>query len=356
MASAIPGWRPEVLKTFSRKVDATRWLADRQAAALRGDLISPEMQIMTVAELAAEWRATWPGRLQPSSQQRADQLLALYVLPSLGAERAATLSYSAVQRFLAALPAALSPSTVRKVHACLSALFTEGIRAGHVRVNPCRHQRLPRIVKAERIVITVEQAEALAVAAGRIASSTKCGAPSGPQAVAAVRLAAYTGLRAGEQWGLRRRDIDLLHGRVHVSRALKLIGGRLEFGPTKTHQQRRVSMPRFLVADVEALLEEREAHEDALLFQGAYGAPIRHNLFGRRIFKPACAMASLPTALRWHDLRHSHGSHLLGRGVPIHVVKERLGHASIQTTVDVYGHLMPGADDDVARLFDDEAA
>ena len=258
----------ETLKTFGRKVDAQRWLADRQAAALRGDLISPEMQIMTVAELAAEWRATWPGRLQPSSQRRSDELLALYVLPSLGAERAATLSYSAVQRFLAALPAALSPSTVRKVHATLSALFTEGIRAGHVRVNPCRHQRLPRIVKAERIIITVEQAEALAVEAGRIASRTKGDAPSGPQAALAVRLSAYTGLRAGEQWALRRRDIDLPHGRVHVSRALKLIGGRLEFGPTKTHQERRVSVPKFVLAGIEALLEDREAHPDTLLFQG----------------------------------------------------------------------------------------
>lgn len=99
--------------------------------------------------------------------------------------------------------------------------------------------------------------------------------------------------------------------------------------------------------------ENREAHPDSLLFQGAYGAPIRHNLWCRRIFKPALA-ASLPerAGLRWHDLRHSNGSHLLGRGVPIHVVKERLGHASIQTTVDVYGHLMPGADDDVAKLFE----
>ena len=64
------------------------------------------------------------------------------------------------------------------------------------------------------------------------------------------------------------------------------------------------------------------------------------------------ALAPEKHSLRWHDLRHSHASDLLARGVQIHVVRERLGHASITMTVDTYGHLMPGADDDVALMLD----
>ncbi|MCY4655134.1 MAG: tyrosine-type recombinase/integrase [Dehalococcoidia bacterium] len=56
--------------------------------------------------------------------------------------------------------------------------------------------------------------------------------------------------------------------------------------------------------------------------------------------------------VRFHDLRHTHASLLLAANVPIHVVQARLGHASIQITVDTYGHLMPNADAQAALQFD----
>src|SRR3954451_13115041 len=237
----------------------------------------------------------------------------------------------------------MAASTIKKVHATLSAIYTEGIRAGMVRINPCRHQRLPRVTRQESVIVTAEEVERMAAASAMTRWSAL-----------AIKLAYNTGLRAGELWALRRRDVDLLHGRVLVSRGLKLVGGRLEFGPTKTHAERRVSVPAGLLREIEGHLSSRPADPDALLFVGAYGAPIRHNLFIRRVFRPAVieALSEDKVGLRFHDLRHSHGSALLAAGVPIHVVKQRLGHSSIQMTVDVYGHLLPGADDDVARLLD----
>ena len=56
--------------------------------------------------------------------------------------------------------------------------------------------------------------------------------------------------------------------------------------------------------------------------------------------------------VRFHDLRHTHASLLLATNVPIHIVQARLGHASIQTTVDTYGHLMPDADAQAAHQLD----
>lgn len=336
----IRGDGSEQTQSFERKRDAERFLADRKAAKLRGDLIHPDVLGVTVAELAAEWVLTWPGRLQPTSQLRYRQLLDLYVLPGLGSERAATLSHGAVARFIAEVGRGLSPSTVRKVHATLSALFTEGIRSGVVRVNPCARQRLPRIERKASVIVGVDEAEALAGSAAMTRDQV------------AIRLAFYTGVRAGELWALRRRDVDLLHGRLLVGRALKNVGGRLEFGPTKSHAARSVSVPPAILADVERLLASRPADPDCLLFVGDYGSPVRHNLWLSRVWR--VVVRGLPAekaGLRFHDLRHSHASFLLSAGVPIHVVKERMGHASIQTTVDVYGHLMAGADDEVARLF-----
>src|SRR3954470_2701337 len=154
----------EQLKTFERKRDAEQWLLDRQAARLRGDLISPEMQVVTVGELAEAWVATWPGRLEPTSQRRYEQLMRLYVLPELGRERAASMTHGDVAGFIAGLPATMAPSTVKKVHATLSAIFTEGIRSGLVRVNPCRHQRLPRVTRFESVIVTAEEVERVAAA------------------------------------------------------------------------------------------------------------------------------------------------------------------------------------------------
>lgn len=84
---------------------------------------------------------------------------------------------------------------------------------------------------------------------------------------------------------------------------------------------------------------------------------LRHGLFYKRVFKPAVARA-LPAdkqALRWHDLRHTCASLSLSVAPNLHVVKERLGHEDIRTTLNTYGHLVPSVDaalaDGLSALF-----
>jgi integrase len=85
-------------------------------------------------------------------------------------------------------------------------------------------------------------------------------------------------------------------------------------------------------------------HDQGFVFAAVGGGPLNPakeaEKFGRRITR-----AGVPP-IRWHDLRHSHASHLLKAGVNIKVVSRRLGHASVSFTLDRYGHLMP--DDDAA--------
>ena len=68
---------------------------------------------------------------------------------------------------------------------------------------------------------------------------------------------------------------------------------------------------------------------------------LRHNLFYRRIFKPAVAAAGLPDELRFHDLRHTCAALLIGAGHQQYEIMRHLGHSSIQVTIDTYGHLFP---------------
>ena len=73
----------------------------------------------------------------------------------------------------------------------------------------------------------------------------------------------------------------------------------------------------------------------------------------RATARSARVIADVPR-FRFHDIRHTFASLLLQQGESLHYVKEQLGHASIQTTVDVYGHLVPGSNRNAVNRLDDE--
>jgi integrase len=131
----------------------------------------------------------------------------------------------------------------------------------------------------------------------------------------------------------------------------------LIFGPTKNHTTRTVSLPKFLR---EMLNEHLSSHlpggdgPDALVFPGPLGGPLRHNNFYRRHFKKA-VKAALPAdkhGLRFHDLRHTCASLLIAAGAHPKAIQERLGHSSIQITMDRYGHLLPSVDAALVEMLD----
>ena len=85
------------------------------------------------------------------------------------------------------------------------------------------------------------------------------------------------------------------------------------------------------------------------------GGPIDSTNLRRRVLKKSIEKADLPRFRRFHDIRHTFASLLLAQGESLHYVKEQMGHASIQTTVDVYGHLVPGSNRNAVNRLDDPA-
>jgi hypothetical protein len=98
-------------------------------------------------------------------------------------------------------------------------------------------------------------------------------------------------------------------------------------------------MPRSLNERIAAHVAGRP--REALVFPAAEGGPMRHSNFYVRHFLPACQRAGLPEGTRFHDLRHSHVSILIGLGSHPKAIMERLGHSSITVTLNTYGHLFP---------------
>jgi integrase len=88
------------------------------------------------------------------------------------------------------------------------------------------------------------------------------------------------------------------------------------------------------------------------IFTTPTGEPVRHNLFYKRVFVPAARTALPGRAFRFHDLRHTCAAWLIERGASITQIKLRFGHKSITTTIDIYGHLFPSAELELADLLD----
>ena len=139
-------------------------------------------------------------------------------------------------------------------------------------------------------------------------------------------------------------------------------GGEVIEGTTKSGKPRVVDLDLVTVAVLRAHRKERGsaalqlARDDALVFgdiEGQHRNPehvSRQFIAGQARCRKA-AGADGPPVIRLHDLRHTHATILLTEGVPVHVVSERLGHASPVVTMTVYAHVLPGSQREAASLF-----
>ena len=124
-----------------------------------------------------------------------------------------------------------------------------------------------------------------------------------------------------------------------MRRGLVEVSGRLHVEEPKTSASRRtVAIPAWLG---EELAFHLAGHDTQYVFTAPRGGPLRRSGFRFRVWVPATVRADLE-GLRFHDLRHTHAAWLVGAGEHPKVIQARLGHASISTTLDRYGHLMDG--------------
>jgi integrase len=164
--------------------------------------------------------------------------------------------------------------------------------------------------------------------------------------------AAHTGLRFGELAALKVSRLDMLRRTIRVEETLSEVSGHLAFGPPQTAAARRtVTLPKTLIEVLAAHLAKYPAGEEGLIFTAPARGPPRVTQFRNRVWYPAVA-ASVGKPCRFHDLRHTAAALLIRKGVHPLVIQQRLGHASIRTTLDVYGHVFEGLDAAAAEALD----
>ena len=177
-----------------------------------------------------------------------------------------------------------------------------------------------------------------------------------PRYRALVLVGAFGGLRIGELAGLQLGDLDPLRSQIRVRRTASDVQGRVIIGPPKTTKSiRTVVLPRTITNQiVEHITELEETTPEAWLFPAPHGGPIRRTAWMRRVWKPALEAAGLNYDLGTHTLRRSQVALLIAQGERPKVIADRLGHTSVRTVLDVYGHLYEGTDKAAAERLNEQ--
>ena len=158
-----------------------------------------------------------------------------------------------------------------------------------------------------------------------------------------IIVAATTGLRGGEIGGLRVKDVDFFRRELHVSQQVS----QNNVGPTAPNSRRAsrtVPLTEETLAALNTQLRERPRGREETIFAAKSGEPYNSLAIGTQ-FKNLTKRVGVTTT--FHALRHYYASKLIESGVSVSVVQRVLGHSSPATTLGVYAHLWPGAEDEV---------
>lgn len=326
-------------KTFRRKTDAERWLSQQRSFIAQGDWTDPARGRITFGEYALAWLGSRTD-LKPKTRHQYQSLMGLHILPTWRTVPLAKVTFEGLSQWVTGLSVGgLGPSGIRQSVFVMSAALDHAMRSGRIRSNPARGLGLPRIQRRDYVFLTHDQVHELASEAGSWRVF--------------VLLLGYTGLRWGEATALRVCDIDLVRRRVDVSRAFSDVGGHVVLGTPKSHQSRTVPVPRFLAREITAFIAGKSP--DDLVFTMPGGSMARLSNWRQAVFLPARSRAGVSTRFRIHDMRHTAASLMIQAGYPPKMLQEIMGHASITTTLDLYGHLYPGEMDRYADRLDSAA-
>jgi integrase len=313
---------------------AQAWLDQQTAKIVMGTYTDPREGKITVAAYAAEWqsRRTW----QPATHDRIARELRLYILPTFGSRPLNSLRRPHIEEWAKELP--LSASSTRMVYETFSALLAAATDDERIPRNPAKGARLPAVERAPFVPLTDEETWALA---DNIAEHLRAG----------VIVAAGTGLRQGELFGLTRDRIDFLRRELRIDQQLWTPprGKPVLKAPKTRNSYRTIALPRVVVDAIAAHVASYDTGEHDLVFHTA-GRPVGRATASQALGRAAKAVGL--TGRTWHDLRHYHASTLLSRGVSPALVAERLGH-DVKTLLATYAHVIRADDDRVRGIVDE---
>lgn len=353
-----PDGRQRTKGGFKTKTGANEHLTEVLGAIRQTGTYSEPSKMALAAYLREEWLPTLL-ELKPTTRQGYSNLVESYIVPTLGEVRLCDLTAGRITRLYDHLrvngrvrgSGGLSEASVHHVHVALTAALGHAVEARLLPVSPMT--QIPKKQRPKSSAVDAEKAEMRVWSAEE--AQRFLGVAAGHRLGPVFDLALNTGLRRGELVGLRWADVDLERAQLAVRRSRTVAGRQVVDGTPKSRRARTIDLDEGTVAMLRRWrarqLEERLAWgpawvDSGLVFTREDGTPLRPETPAYHLVRLARA-AGVPE-IRLHDLRHTHATLGLAAGVPAKVMQERLGHSSIQITLDLYSHVVPGMQADAA--------
>jgi integrase len=343
----VDGKRRQMKHYTKTQAEAQAWLTQQLAKKDAGTLPKPGR--LTVADWLTSWLAGLDVR--PRTREHYEGNVRLHLIPGLGSKPLGKLTAADVERFLTERKAAgLAPRTRHHLRAVLRNALKKAVRDRLIPFNVAAEAAAPKVPRDEMQTFDYAQVE-------RLLESVR-DSPLEGLFVLQVGL----GIRGGELLGLTWKDVDFDRGVLHINRSLQWVrvadGGTrrrdVDLGEPKSkmsrralplstpalealraHRKRQLQRQKDIVDEKSVWLNDRH-----LVFVGDHGEPLHQKAVWRE-WRRILAAADLPT-IRPHDLRHTAGTLMRDQDVDIKVIQETLGHSSVSTTLDTYGHVTPG--------------
>jgi integrase len=334
-------------KTFDTAKECREWL--REIDELKTNGLSIRGAKITVGAYLEIWLENIQSTLRPRTWEQYASNVNNYLKPSLGDIRLGELQPLQIQSFYTLLRRnGLGDRTIQLVHSVLHRALVIAHRQGLIGRNPAAAVERPKVSYKEMRLLDGNQARSFLIAV------------MGTRDEALYHIALKTGMRQGEILGLRWSDLDWSSGELHVKRKLQRVTGQgLVFSEPKTRAGSRMILLGSSLLDILTQHYKRQDierqrpnwQENNLIFPSTTGTPYdQRNLL--REFKKSLKEAGLPD-IRFHDLRHTAATIMLLENTPLLTVARRLGHSKPSVTLDVYGHYLPGMQEQVATTMDE---
>lgn len=356
--------------TFEDEDAAAGWLAKERKLIDLDEWVPPPLRGQgkrrpanaKFDEYSADWlahRRVKGEPLKPRTRTEYERLLEVIILPEFGRMPIAAITEALVRDWYESM-GRNTPTQRARAYALLRTIMNSAVEDKLVLVNPCRIKGAGRSKRAKRIEpATLDE---LAVIVENML----------PERRLAVLLAAWCAMRYGEIAELRRHDVDLKNGRIHVRRAVVIIDGERIVDTPKTEAgARTIAVPPHLVPVIKEHLQlYAQPGRTGLLFHGRDGQQLaestmmgrparRRRIKGRIVNESSTGYCRARAAagredLSFHDLRHTGAVLAAQAGATLAELMARLGHTTPAAAM-VYQHAAAGRDEEIARKLSDMA-
>lgn len=346
-------------ENFTKKTDAENRANSVATDLARGRYVDPQLGRQSFAAAAKQWADNAAHR--PGTAARVDRALRLHILPIIGHRPIAAIQRSEIQGWVKDRSAVLAPSTLRVTYSYIVSVFKLAQFDGAIGANPCEKTTLPEDIRPEADPLPIEVVEALIESVY-------------PRYQGLLKLAAGSGLRQGELFGLEVEHLNFLRREVKVRQQLVHPdeGGPPYLAPPKTKQSNRTVPLAKSIVDAVAehlvqypvrtvLIEDRTdplkpvTRPARLIFTNSLGKPIQRGAWSKAwetattkadaLLESSGSEVRVPDEATMHGLRHFYASVLIAARESVKTVQKRMGHAKPSITLDTYSHLWPEAED-----------